>query len=80
MTDQAHPGHTLRLVTQLIAADEDVELLIVPGAEHQFIDCPLYVRKRTWDFLVGELMGPQPPAYYPAPSPIDPESLGELFA
>ena len=31
-----------------------------------------YVRKRAWDFLVRELMGTQPPAYRPAPSPSTP--------
>jgi dipeptidyl-peptidase 4 len=79
MDDQVHPDHTLRLVDRLIAADKDFELLIVPGAEHLFIDCLHYVRKRSWDFLVRELMGTQPPAYRPAPVPIDPERLGDLF-
>jgi dipeptidyl aminopeptidase/acylaminoacyl peptidase len=80
MDDQVHPGHTLRLADRLIAADKDFEMLIVPGAEHTFIDCMAYVRKRCWDFLVRELMGTQPPAYRPAPIAIDPELLGELFA
>jgi dipeptidyl aminopeptidase/acylaminoacyl peptidase len=78
--DQVHPDHTLRLADRLIAADKDFELLIVPGAEHTLIDCLHYVRKRSWDFLVRELMGTQPPAYRPAPIPIDPTLLGELFA
>ncbi|WP_030911187.1 S9 family peptidase [Streptosporangium amethystogenes] len=80
MDDQVHPDHTLRLADRLIAADKDFELLIVPGAEHTFIDCLAYVRKRCWDFLVRELMGTRPPAYRPAPIPIGPELLGELFA
>ena len=80
MDDQVHPDHTLRLADRLIAADKDFELLIVPGAEHTFIDCLAYVRKRCWDFLVRELMGTQPPAYRPAPIAIDPGLLGELFA
>ena len=80
MDDQVHPDHTLRLADRLIAADKDFELLIVPGAEHTFIDCLAYVRKRCWDFLVRELMGTQPPAYRPAPIAIGPELLGELFA
>jgi len=80
MDDQVHPDHTLRLADRLIAADKDFELLIVPGAEHTFIDCLAYVRKRCWDFLVRELMGTQPPAYRPTPIAIDPELLGELFA
>ncbi|MFG2713478.1 DPP IV N-terminal domain-containing protein [Streptomyces goshikiensis] len=80
MDDQVHPEHTLRLADRLIAADKDFELLIVPGAEHTFIDCLAYVRKRCWDFLVRELMGTQPPAYRPAPIAIGPELLAELFA
>lgn len=80
MDDRVHPDHTLRLADRLIAADKDFELLIVPGAEHMFIDCLAYVRKRSWDFLVRELMGMEPPAYRPAPIVIGPELLGELFA
>ncbi|MGW5644868.1 DPP IV N-terminal domain-containing protein [Saccharopolyspora sp. NPDC003752] len=80
MDDQVHPVHTLRLADRLIAAGKDFELLIVPGAEHLFIDCLQYVRTRGWDFLVRELLGTQPPAYRPAPISIDPELLGELFA
>jgi dipeptidyl-peptidase-4 len=80
MDDQVHPDHTLRLADGLIAAGKQFELLIVPGAEHLFIDCLAYVRTRCWDFLVRELMGTQPPAYRPAPIAIDPELLGEMFA
>lgn len=80
LDDQVHPDHTLRLADRLVAADKDFELLIVPGAEHTFIDCLAYVRKRCWDFLVRELMGAQPPAYRPAPIAIGPELLAEMFA
>ncbi|SCL60536.1 Dipeptidyl aminopeptidase/acylaminoacyl peptidase [Micromonospora citrea] len=80
LDDQVHPDQTLRLADRLIAAEKDFELLIVPGAEHTFIDCLHYVRKRAWDFLVRELTGAQPPAYRPAPIAIDPEMLGEMFA
>ncbi|MCO1658879.1 S9 family peptidase [Pseudonocardia humida] len=80
MDDQVHPAHTLRLADRLVAAGKDFELLIVPGAEHVFIDHLHHVRKCAWDFLVRELMGTQPPAHRPAPIPINPESLAELFA
>jgi dipeptidyl-peptidase 4 len=79
MDDKVHPDHALRLADRLIAAGKDFELLIVPGAEHMFIDCLAYVRTRCWDFLVRELMGTQPPAYRPTPFGIDPEMLGDLF-
>jgi dipeptidyl aminopeptidase/acylaminoacyl peptidase len=80
MDDQVHRHHTLRLADRLIAADKDFELLIVPEAEHTFIDCIAYVRKRCWDFLVRELMGTQPPDYRPAPIAIGPDVLAEMFA
>jgi hypothetical protein len=65
---------------QLVAADKAFELIIVPGAEHTFIDCLAYVRRHCWDFLVRELLGAHPPAYRPAPIPIGPEVLAEMFA
>ncbi|RST07664.1 S9 family peptidase [Streptomyces sp. WAC07149] len=79
MDDQVHPDQTLRLADRLIAAGKDFELFIVPGAEHTFIDHLAYVRTRCWDFLVRELMGDQPPAHRPAPIPIGPELLADLF-
>jgi dipeptidyl-peptidase 4 len=75
MDDQVHPDHTIRLAAQLIAADKDFELLVVPGAEHLLIDALHYVRKRAWDFLVRELMGETPPDYRLAPIPINPAVL-----
>ncbi|MFG2873835.1 DPP IV N-terminal domain-containing protein [Streptomyces sp. NPDC048337] len=80
MDDQVHPDQTLRLADRFIAAGKDFELLIVPGAEHTFIDHLAYVRTRGWDFLVRELTGTQPTAYRPAPIAIGPELLAELFA
>ncbi|MGW7416688.1 DPP IV N-terminal domain-containing protein [Streptomyces sp. NPDC054863] len=80
MDDQVHPSQTLRLADRLVAANNDFELLVVPGAEHTFIDCLAYVRTRCWDFLVRELTGTQPPAHRPAPIAVGPELLAEMFA
>ncbi|MFJ5552089.1 DPP IV N-terminal domain-containing protein [Streptomyces sp. NPDC093225] len=80
MDDQVHPDQTLRLADRLIAAGKDFELLVVPGAEHTFIDHIAYVRTRCWDFLVRELAGVRPPAHRPAPIPVGPELLAELFS
>jgi dipeptidyl aminopeptidase/acylaminoacyl peptidase len=80
LDDQVHPDHTLRLADRLIAANKDFELLLVPGAEHTFIDCLAYVRGRCWDFLVSELKGEQPPGYRPEPIVIGPEVLAEMFS
>ncbi|SEQ35045.1 Dipeptidyl aminopeptidase/acylaminoacyl peptidase [Lentzea xinjiangensis] len=79
MDDQVHVDHALRLADRLVKAGKDFEMLVVPGAEHMFLDCLSYVRTRCWDFLVRTLMGVEPPAYRPAPIPIDPELLAEIF-
>ncbi|MFC3899066.1 DPP IV N-terminal domain-containing protein [Lentzea rhizosphaerae] len=79
LDDTVHPDHALRLADALITAGKDFELLIVPGAEHLYLDRISYVRTRCWDFLVRELMGVEPPAYRPAPILIDPEVLGEMM-
>ncbi|WP_086663352.1 S9 family peptidase [Lentzea kentuckyensis] len=78
LDDTVHVDHALALADALIAAGKDFEMLIVPGAEHLFIDRIAYVRTRCWDFLVRSLMGVEPPAYRPAPIVIDPEVLGEM--
>ncbi|WP_027344166.1 S9 family peptidase [Hamadaea tsunoensis] len=78
LDDRVHPDHTLRLADRLVVAGKDFELLIVPGAEHMFLDCLAYVRKRCWDFLVRELLGEQPPAYQPVPVSLE-EVAGQLF-
>lgn len=80
LDDQVHPTHTLRLADRLVAADKDFELVIVPGAEHTFLDCLTYVRKRCWDFVVRELMDVRPPTYRPAPILLGPELLAEMFS
>jgi dipeptidyl-peptidase-4 len=78
LDDTVHPDHSLRMADALIAAGKEFELVIVPGAEHLFIDRMAYVRTKSWDFLVRSLMGVEPPAYRPAPIVIDPEVLGEM--
>ncbi|ACU37230.1 S9 family peptidase [Actinosynnema mirum] len=80
LDDRVHPTHTLRLADRLVAANKQFDLLIVPGAEHAFIDHLSYVRTRCWDFLVRELAVGAPPAYRPSPIEIGPDLLGELFA
>ncbi|GLY48002.1 putative dipeptidyl peptidase IV [Lentzea sp. NBRC 102530] len=79
LDDTVHPDHSLRLADALITAGKEFELVIVPGAEHLFIDRMAYVRTKAWDFLVRALMGVEPPAYRPAPIVIDPEVLGEML-
>ncbi|GAB3473308.1 S9 family peptidase [Nocardiopsis coralliicola] len=70
LDDTVLPAQTLRLVDSLIAADKDVDLLLVPGAEHYFLGRGHYVLRRTWDYFVRHLHGAEPPAFQLAPFPL----------
>lgn len=67
LDENALPSRTLRLVDALIAADKDVDMLIVPGGEHAMLLRMHHVTRRTWDCFVRHLHGTEPPAYRLAP-------------
>ncbi|GAA1380699.1 DPP IV N-terminal domain-containing protein [Pseudonocardia kongjuensis] len=73
LDDNVLPHHAMRLVDALIEADADVDMLVVPGTEHDFTGRRHYVTRRTWDHLVRHLHGTEPPAYRLAPFPEMPE-------
>ncbi|MFI6505483.1 DPP IV N-terminal domain-containing protein [Nonomuraea typhae] len=78
--DNVHPHHTLRLAERLIALDKDVDMFIIPGAEHAFVGYEHQVSRRRWDYLVRNLLGLEPPEDYRiTPTAIDLEMLAELF-
>jgi len=56
-------GQMLQFAAALMRANEDFELLYLPGQDHQFIGQP-YVMRRDWDFMVRYLLGREPPAGY----------------
>ncbi|ALE74319.1 peptidase S9 [Pseudonocardia sp. EC080625-04] len=70
LDDNVLPAQTLRLVDALITADKDVDMLIVPGAEHALLFRMHHVLRRTWDYLVRHLHGTEPPGYRLAPLPL----------
>ncbi|ANY09724.1 S9 family peptidase [Pseudonocardia sp. HH130630-07] len=73
LDDNVLPHHSMRLVDALIEADADVDMLVVPGVEHNFTGRFHYVTRRTWDYLVRHLHGTEPPAYRLAPFPPMPD-------
>ncbi|MFI6540659.1 DPP IV N-terminal domain-containing protein [Nonomuraea sp. NPDC050547] len=78
--DIVHAHHSLRLAERLIAADKDVELLIVPGAEHFFIGYEHHVNRRKWDFLLRNLMGVEPPRHRLTPVAPSMDLIVSLFS
>ncbi|TQM09300.1 S9 family peptidase [Pseudonocardia kunmingensis] len=69
LDDNVLPAQSLRLVDALVKADKDVDMLVVPGAEHLFNGSKHYVLRRTWDYFVRHLHGAEPPSYRLTPLP-----------
>ena len=64
MDSNVLPDQTLQLVDALIRANKDFELLIVPNAGHGALILNRYALRRSWDFLVRNLMHAEPPPEY----------------
>jgi len=64
MDSNVLPSQTLQLVDALIRANKDFELLIVPNAGHGTLLLNRYALRRSWDFLVRNLMHAEPPPGY----------------
>jgi dipeptidyl aminopeptidase/acylaminoacyl peptidase len=60
LDDNVHPNATLLLVDELIKANRNFDLLVMPNRNHGFAGEP-YVIRRTWDFFVKHLLGVDPP-------------------
>jgi dipeptidyl aminopeptidase/acylaminoacyl peptidase len=55
LDDNVPPANSLALADALIRADKDVELVLIPGQNHNCAAHPYYIR-RTWEFFVRHLM------------------------
>jgi dienelactone hydrolase len=57
------PYNTLLVVNELIKANKDFDLLLLPNRGHGFGSEPYMVRRR-WDYFVKHLLGAEPPREY----------------
>lgn len=62
MDNNVNPASTLRLVGELIKANKDFDLIIVPNGGHNLWDHP-YVIRKLWDYFVLHLLGVVHPNY-----------------
>ncbi len=72
MDDNVPPSNTLLVVNELIKANKDFDLLMIPNARHGYGEYSLYMTRRRWDYFVRYLMGAEPPKNYqlrPTPAP-----------
>ncbi len=63
MDNNVPPYSTLLVVNELIKANKDFDLLLLPNRGHGFGNEPYMVRRR-WDYFVRYLLGAEPPKEY----------------
>jgi dipeptidyl aminopeptidase/acylaminoacyl peptidase len=63
MDNNVNPASTIRLVDELVKANKDFDLLILPNVDHGMGEHPYFIRKR-WDYFVEHLLGVEPPKEY----------------
>jgi dipeptidyl-peptidase 4 len=68
MDTNVPPYNTLLVVNELIKANKDFDLLLLPNRRHGFGGEPYMVRRR-WDYFVRYLMGAEPPKEYELKAP-----------
>ena len=68
MDNNVPPYNTLLVVNELIKANKDFDLLMLPNRGHGFGNEPYMVRRR-WDYFVRYLLGAEPPKGYELKAP-----------
>ena len=63
LDDNVSPVATELVIDELIKANKDFDLLVMPNRNHGFAADP-YMIRRTWDYFVRNLMGVTPPDGY----------------
>jgi len=61
--DNVPPYNTLLVVNELIRANKDFDLLLLPNRGHGFGN-EAYMVRRRWDYFVRNLLGAEPPKEY----------------
>jgi dipeptidyl-peptidase-4 len=64
MDTNVPPSQTLLVVEELIKANKDFDLLMLPNQAHGYGDASPYMMRRRWDYFVKWLKGVEPPREY----------------
>lgn len=64
MDENVPPNETLLVVDELIKANKDFDLLMIPNAGHGYGAATQYMTRRRWDYFVRYLAGGVPPLDY----------------
>jgi dipeptidyl-peptidase-4 len=65
MDNNVPPYNTLLVVSELVKANRNFDLLLLPNRAHGYGPDSQYAMRRRWDYFVRNLLGAEPPA--PAP-------------
>ena len=68
MDNNVPPYNTLLVVNELIKANKDFDLILLPNRNHGVGNDPYMVRRR-WDYYVRYLQHAEPPAGYELHAP-----------
>ncbi len=63
LDNNVNTASTLRFAGELIKANKDFDLLLIPNRRHGLSDHRYFIRKR-WDYFVKHLFGVEPPKEY----------------
>jgi dipeptidyl-peptidase-4 len=69
LDDNVPPNNTLLVVDELIKANKDFDLLLLPNQHHGYGSEALYMTRRRWDYFVRYLLGAEPPHEYELRAP-----------
>jgi dipeptidyl-peptidase 4 len=64
MDNNVNPAGTLRLSDELVNANKDFEMILIPNADHGQLWFNKYFIRKRWDFFVKNLLEEEPPFEY----------------
>ena len=64
MDNNVPPYNTLLVVSELIKANKDFDLIMLPNRAHGYGEDANYMTRRRWDYFVRYLLGAEPPEGY----------------
>lgn len=68
MDDNVPPYSTYLVADELMKANKDFDMIILPNARHGYGSDSPYIMRRRWDYFVTHLLGKTPPKEYQFPT------------